>query len=713
LLETFDRLNRRRFPAGPWLPVVLGAILALVFANCGVAQEGAWQPVGPPGGTVISLASASKGVVYLGTADGHVFISRDAGRHWLLRGRVSARHDAVIQKLLLDTRNPEQLLAAAWFQEVREGGGLYRSDDEGATWNPAGLSGEMVRTVEQSASAPEIFVAGARSGIFRSVDSARTWQRISPPGDAELRNVDSLAIDPRDPQIIYAGTYHLPWKTSDGGKTWFPAATGMIDDSDVMSLRIDAANPARIFASACSGIYRSENAAAAWTKLQGIPYSSRRTQEIVQHPGDPRTLYAATTEGLWLTRDGGESWTRSTPRDWIVNAVLAVPDTSASGAKGLLLLGTEVQGVLVSTDGGATFALSNDGFSHRVAAALVRDSRHSQHLLAWLPGAPDPLLETSDGGVQWQALPGRAPAEIVHIFSTEAGWWLASASSGLLRYDADTAKWSGLRFAAARLAVRDPPARALPTSRHAQRKPPLKIPTASDISAILTVGGRAFVATPQALWSGSLGEKILRPQAIATAASELNASDFSREVLWMVAGGRAVRSLDGGKSWTPAALQLPPLDPQAATGDASAAQADIRWVSVLLMPAEKQRPFPERNLEQTAQPMLLVGTAKGLYRGIGDLASGGGVRWQLVQSGLSASEPVAYSFADRLWIVAMRGGGMYISRDASQTWERLDSDALSAAFTGVALVGEDRLVAASLSEGLLRRSAAPASAGQP
>jgi photosystem II stability/assembly factor-like uncharacterized protein len=708
LLEPFDRLNRRRFPGVRWLPVALSALLALALANCGVAQEGAWQLVGPPGGTVISLASASNGIVYLGTADGHVFISRDAGKHWLLGGRVSARHDAVIQKLLLDTRNPEQLLAAAWFQDVREGGGLYRSDDAGATWNPAGLSGEMVRTVEQSASAPEIFVAGARSGIFRSVDSARTWQRISPPGDAELRNVDSLAIDPRDPQIIYAGTYHLPWKSSDGGKTWFPVATGMIDDSDVMSLRIDAANPARIFASACSGIYRSENAAAAWTKLQGIPYSSRRTQEIVQQPGDPRTLYAATTEGLWLTRDGGESWTRSSPRDWIVNAVLAVPDTSASGAKGLLLLGTEVQGVLVSTDGGATFALSNDGFSHRVAAALVRDSQHSQHLLAWLPGAPDPLLETSDGGVQWQALPGRAPAEIVHIFSTEAGWWLTSATSGLLRYDADSAKWNGLGFAAARLVVRGAPARSLRTSPHAQRKPPLKIPTASDISAILTIGARVFVATPQALWSGSLGEKILRPEAMASAASELNASDFSREVFWMVAGGRAVRSLDGGKSWTPATLQFL----QAATDDASAAQADIRWVSVLPMFAEKQRPFPERNLEQTAQPLLLVGTAKGLYRGSSDPASHGGVRWQLVQSGLSAGEPVAYSFADGLWIVAMRGGGLYISRDATQTWERLDLGASSAAFTGVALVGEDRLVAASLSEGLLRRSVAPVPAGQ-
>ena len=84
------------------------------------------------------------------------------------------------------------------------------------------------------------------------------------------------------PEIIYVGTYHLPWKTLDGGKTWSSIASGMIDDSDVMSLHIDAKNPRRIFSSACSGIYRSDDAGLSWTKLQGIPYASRRTQQIVQ-----------------------------------------------------------------------------------------------------------------------------------------------------------------------------------------------------------------------------------------------------------------------------------------------------------------------------------------------------------------------------------------------------------------------------------------------
>ena len=162
-------------------------------------------------------------------------------------------------------------------------------------------------------------IAGTRSGIFRSRDEGKNWERISPPDDPELRNVDSIAVDPAQPDLIYAGTYHLPWKTTDGGKAWKSIAAGLIDDSDIMSLRVEADNPARVYLSACSGIYRSENRGEQWTKLQGIPYSARRTQAIAQDPANPLVLYGATTEGLWLTRDAGESWERTTPKDWVVN----------------------------------------------------------------------------------------------------------------------------------------------------------------------------------------------------------------------------------------------------------------------------------------------------------------------------------------------------------------------------------------------------------
>jgi len=188
-----------------------------------------------------------------------------------------------------------------------------------------------------------------------------------------LRNVDSLAVDPLQPDLIYAGAYHLPWKTTDGGKTWKSIAAGLIDDSDIMSLRVDAANPARVYLSACSGIYRSDNRGEQWTKLQGIPYAARRTQAVVQDPANPLVLYAATTEGLWVTRDAGESWERTTPKEWVINGVAVLPAGRSGAAR--MLLGTEAQGVLASEDSGKNFIASNHGFTHPVVQLLVGGTR--------------------------------------------------------------------------------------------------------------------------------------------------------------------------------------------------------------------------------------------------------------------------------------------------------------------------------------------------
>src|SRR5215471_4206347 len=251
----------------------LAAIVVMLPALPTRAQK--WERLGPPGGIVISLAAGPDGTAYLGTPDGHVFASADRGEHWELRGRAGDRLDGVVVRIVPDPRAASRLLAALWFRGSA-GGGVFESKDGGRSWKLAGLGDQAVRALEQSLSEPKVWVAGTRTGVFRSVDDARSWQRITRADDLELQNVDSLAVDPRDSQTIYVGTYHLPWKTTDGGANWNAISAGMIDDSDVMSLHIDAREPRRIFSSACSGIYRSEDGGGSWTKLEGIPYASRR-----------------------------------------------------------------------------------------------------------------------------------------------------------------------------------------------------------------------------------------------------------------------------------------------------------------------------------------------------------------------------------------------------------------------------------------------------
>ena len=175
-----------------------------------------------------------------------------------------------------------------------------------------------------------LLVAGALDGVFRSRDAGKTWEMITPANDPELRNFDSLAIDPRDPEIIYAGTFHLPWKTVDGGRDWAAIHEGMIDDSDVLSLAVNPSNQEQVFASACSGIYRSDDAGAHWKRIQGIPDSSKRTLVIRFDPGEhEHALCRHHRRALEINGRWRAMAPRVAEQSWVVNALAVLPAVNA------------------------------------------------------------------------------------------------------------------------------------------------------------------------------------------------------------------------------------------------------------------------------------------------------------------------------------------------------------------------------------------------
>ncbi len=227
--------------------------LALTGAVATPAQT--WRQVGPPGGTVISLGAdphdASK--LYLGTSDGHVFTSSGEGAHWQLLSRIGAGQDDVITSIIVDSRDSKHLFASTWTLDTG-GGGVYRSKDSGHSWQLVGLAHETVRALAQSPTHPKTWLAASLTGVYRSTNEGVHWERITPAKHDALKNFDSVAFDPRDDHTIYAGTDHLPWKTTDGGRNWSPISNGMIDDSDVRSIIVDPANPAIVHATAGSGI---------------------------------------------------------------------------------------------------------------------------------------------------------------------------------------------------------------------------------------------------------------------------------------------------------------------------------------------------------------------------------------------------------------------------------------------------------------------------
>jgi photosystem II stability/assembly factor-like uncharacterized protein len=622
-------------------------VLAVLFGS-GPAGAQRWERLGPPGGMVISLAAAADGMVYLGTPDGHIFASSDRGEHWALRGRAGGRLDGVVQRIVPDARDAKRLLAALWFREVAKGG-VFESIDAGESWRLIGLGEEAVRALEQSASDPKVWVAGTRTGVFRSADDGRNWHRITQADDAELQNVDSLAIDPHDAHTIYVGTYHLPWKTTDGGKTWNSIGAGMIDDSDIMSLRIDAANPRRIFSSACSGIYRSEDGGATWTKLQGVPYSSRRTQQIVQDPTDDRTLYAATTEGLWTTSDSGETLQRISARDTDVSAVVVLP-----GPKGeRVLAGTRAQGILRSDDGGNTFADSNEGFPHRVIAAAAVDR---ESILLRADGYGNRLLQSDDGGQTWRGLGGSAPPKTVEqIYSMPSGWWVSFGEGGLARWNAAKQVWRPLAF-------REEPPRS--KTQEPRRRFVGRVVEPS-VRSLIAARGRTFAGTENGLWQLASGATEFRRVATRILpASVTYLSSTSTGMLLAIAGG-ALWQDDGGTEW--------------------------RQIET---PASGSRLLWAREGQVAGHEVLLLGTQHGVFVG----NSG---QWRLLSNGLPAIGAAVPAFSGTRCLLAMSNGGLYESVDGLNSWGRVDSENERGGASGIFAIGAKGFVLVSKQEGIL------------
>lgn len=416
--------------------------ILLFFAVPGLAAQALWNSVGPAGGDARAFAAVpgQPDHLYLGTTDSWLYESLDGGASWHRLSKLDSSDDLILDHIVVDPVHPATLYVAAWRLD-HPGGGLWISQNGGRSWSQAeGLRGQSIRAFAQAPSDPRMLFAGTLEGVFRSTDAGVTWTLISPPGSHEIHEIESLAIDPRNPEIVYAGTWHLPWKTADGGKTWSNIKRGVIVDSDVFSILVDPLRPRIVYASACSGIYKSENAGLLFHKIQGIPSEARRTRVLKQDPANTAVVYAGTTEGLYKTVNAGKTFRRMTDSDVIVNDVYVDPVDSNR-----VLLATDRSGVLLSTNGGESFAQSNRGFSERKVEALLVDDTYPPRIFAGVVNDKiyGGAFVSLDGGGSWtqidKGLDGR---DVFALAEAPDGTILAGTNQGIFALSAKAADYA-------------------------------------------------------------------------------------------------------------------------------------------------------------------------------------------------------------------------------------------------------------------------------
>jgi|HubBroStandDraft_3_1064219.scaffolds.fasta_scaffold17186_3 photosystem II stability/assembly factor-like uncharacterized protein len=147
-------------------------------------------------------------------------------------------------------------VAAGQAEAARGGAAATR-----AVWRPIGPSdGATVRALVFAPSRPSVVYAGlAGGGVQRSDDGGQTWRPASGPGLGDP-DVNSLAVDPTHPDVVYAATALGHFFSRDGGQSW--RASTPVEVRQCHAVVVDPAQPRVVFLGTDKGIYRSRDEAA-------------------------------------------------------------------------------------------------------------------------------------------------------------------------------------------------------------------------------------------------------------------------------------------------------------------------------------------------------------------------------------------------------------------------------------------------------------------
>jgi len=266
-----------------------------------------WRFIGPEGNRSDAAAGVpgDPSVYYVGSASGGIFKTTDGGVHW--QAIFDDQVVSSIGSLAVAPSDPNIVWAGTGEAKIRShisvGQGIYKSTDAGRTWTLMGLerTGRMPRVVIDPHD-PNIVLACAlghaygpqpERGVFRTTDAGRTWSKVLFVD--ENTGCSDLAMDPKNPRILFAGMWQLEihtWGRESGGPG--------------------------------GGLFMSRDGGVTWTRLTGHGLPARPVGKVaVAIAGsNPNRVYALIETGdgvpwkgqetdygqIWRSDDGGGNW---------------------------------------------------------------------------------------------------------------------------------------------------------------------------------------------------------------------------------------------------------------------------------------------------------------------------------------------------------------------------------------------------------------------
>ena len=351
-----------------------------------------WRLIGPfRGGRTVAVTGVpnAPNVFYIAAVNGGAWKSDDYGRVWKPifdtqpTGSVGAIAVAPSDANVVYLGSGEGLQRP----DLAIGDGIYKSTDAGTTWQHLGLrdAQQIAKIVVDPRDTRRVYVAALghpygpnpQRGVFRSTDGGATFERIL--YENENTGAVDLAMDPHNSQILYAamwsarrppwttgGPYERPqsgtglFKSTDGGNTWHPLTEGLPNAAQRLGrigIGISPSDSKRIYAVVDSqqcGLYRSQNAGAAWQRINSEERICGRGSDfagVTVDPRDNQIVYVANTS-TYRSTDSGRSFMaiKGAPGGDDYHTVWINPQNPQ-----IILLGSD-QGATISVNGGTTWS---------------------------------------------------------------------------------------------------------------------------------------------------------------------------------------------------------------------------------------------------------------------------------------------------------------------------------------------------------------------
>jgi photosystem II stability/assembly factor-like uncharacterized protein len=197
------------------------------------------------------------------------------------------------------------------------GTGAWLSPDGGDTWKRAGgalWTESRVYGMTTHPTEPRTIFAGADDGIYKSTDGGQSFAHLDSP--MNKCDVWKIAIDPSNPDIIFAGTRPAAlYRSKDGGKSWKQLAVDMADECPnvriprVTALVVDPSNPRTVWVGVeVDGVRRSLDGGDTWTRItEGVPDPD--IHDVTINLNGSRKVLTTTPREIFASTDSGEHWT--------------------------------------------------------------------------------------------------------------------------------------------------------------------------------------------------------------------------------------------------------------------------------------------------------------------------------------------------------------------------------------------------------------------